>query len=653
MQRRDTRRAAPFGGIAGMTRNVAGRGARPVRPPPAARAPRSAGAPAVARCIRSLRRRSTRTLPPFDSRRAPSRSARSPRATRRAPPRARARPAPTPAPGRARGHGPHAGRQLGHVRHARATDVRRRVSCPARRRRARCAADRRTRVPRRPGSRPSTAASGRRDRASTTPRSRPSCATSSTARPRSDSTRWSCTCAPPPTRCTRRRARPGPLPRPRNGVRPATTRSPSRSTRRTRAGCSCTSWFNPFRAAPPDGKPAPGARTIARTHPEWVVRYGSQQWIDPGVPARARARCSTRSWRSSIATTSTACTSTTTSTRISRSASRAARGQGQEAAHGRHDARPSASRTATSWARYGRDAGWDEPRRLAPRERLAVRAALYREVKAHKPCGRRRHQPVRHLASRAHPRGVSGLDAYSEIYADSRRWLREGWVDYLAPQLYWRAGRRAAALPPPGRVVAQRERAWAGTSVAGPADDARRVARRTVVVERESRRQIDWLRTAREGTTEARGHVHFRLASLMPRAQGGLGDRLSNAQYARPRCRPRVRGSDGRSPHRRASPPGAPCRTRWRGRRGAATRSRRAAPSRRRRSPCDPPTRRPSAGGSCSRATETGTWHARVVPGSERRVDARLSDGAPVTAVGVSALSPSGVQSEATLLRLR
>jgi uncharacterized lipoprotein YddW (UPF0748 family) len=32
---------------------------------------------------------------------------------------------------------------------------------------------------------------------------------------------------------------------------------------------------------------------------------------------------------------------------------------------------------------------------------------------------------------------VRGLDAYAKIYADSRRWLQRGWVDYLTPQLYW------------------------------------------------------------------------------------------------------------------------------------------------------------------------------------------------------------------------
>ncbi len=35
------------------------------------------------------------------------------------------------------------------------------------------------------------------------------------------------------------------------------------------------------------------------------------------------------------------------------------------------------------------------------------------------------------------PAQIKGLDSYDALYADSRRWLAEGWVDYLAPQLYW------------------------------------------------------------------------------------------------------------------------------------------------------------------------------------------------------------------------
>jgi uncharacterized lipoprotein YddW (UPF0748 family) len=35
------------------------------------------------------------------------------------------------------------------------------------------------------------------------------------------------------------------------------------------------------------------------------------------------------------------------------------------------------------------------------------------------------------------PPNITGMDAYSEIYADPIAWLHQGTVDYLAPQLYW------------------------------------------------------------------------------------------------------------------------------------------------------------------------------------------------------------------------
>jgi hypothetical protein len=35
------------------------------------------------------------------------------------------------------------------------------------------------------------------------------------------------------------------------------------------------------------------------------------------------------------------------------------------------------------------------------------------------------------------PPGITGLDAYADIFADSKKWLENGWADYFAPQLYW------------------------------------------------------------------------------------------------------------------------------------------------------------------------------------------------------------------------
>jgi len=36
-----------------------------------------------------------------------------------------------------------------------------------------------------------------------------------------------------------------------------------------------------------------------------------------------------------------------------------------------------------------------------------------------------------------YPSGVTGADYYATHYCDSRKWLQQGWVDSLSPQLYW------------------------------------------------------------------------------------------------------------------------------------------------------------------------------------------------------------------------
>ena len=44
------------------------------------------------------------------------------------------------------------------------------------------------------------------------------------------------------------------------------------------------------------------------------------------------------------------------------------------------------------------------------------------------------------------PAQIKGLDAYEALFADARKWLREGWVDYLAPQLYWAEEKRETSF---------------------------------------------------------------------------------------------------------------------------------------------------------------------------------------------------------------
>ncbi|MBO9999386.1 MAG: family 10 glycosylhydrolase [Cyanobacteria bacterium SID2] len=45
------------------------------------------------------------------------------------------------------------------------------------------------------------------------------------------------------------------------------------------------------------------------------------------------------------------------------------------------------------------------------------------------------------------PSGITGMDQYDAIFADPKLWLEQGWVDYMAPQLYWRIDQRAQSYP--------------------------------------------------------------------------------------------------------------------------------------------------------------------------------------------------------------
>lgn len=61
------------------------------------------------------------------------------------------------------------------------------------------------------------------------------------------------------------------------------------------------------------------------------------------------------------------------------------------------------------------------------------------------PFGIYRHQ------SPTYPEGSptkKGLQSYSDLFADTEKWVKEGWVDYLAPQLYWPTNHGVAPFGP-------------------------------------------------------------------------------------------------------------------------------------------------------------------------------------------------------------
>lgn len=90
-----------------------------------------------------------------------------------------------------------------------------------------------------------------------------------------------------------------------------------------------------------------------------------------------------------------------------------------------------------SYDKYRAAGGADMPRADWRRQNIDnFLQRLYGEVHRLKPSVRVGISPFG-IWRPGHPAGIVGLDAYADIFADSKKWLENGWLDYLAPQLYW------------------------------------------------------------------------------------------------------------------------------------------------------------------------------------------------------------------------
>ncbi|CAN5912933.1 glycoside hydrolase family 10 protein [soil metagenome] len=177
-------------------------------------------------------------------------------------------------------------------------------------------------------------------------------------------------------------------------------------------------WINPYRARYSKTRPA-SKDHISRAQPKLVRQYGSYLWMDPGDPAvRERTK------------------------RVVYDLVRRYDIDGvhmddyfypyRERKRGRDIPFPD----ATTYARYhkkGGTLGRDDWRR--ENVNLLVHE-LYDGIHDVKPWVRFGVSPFG-IWRPGNPLSVRGLDQYTEIYADAKKWWNQGWVDYLVPQLYW------------------------------------------------------------------------------------------------------------------------------------------------------------------------------------------------------------------------
>jgi uncharacterized lipoprotein YddW (UPF0748 family) len=272
-----------------------------------------------------------------------------------------------------------------------------------------------------------------------------------------------------------------------------------------RRGLELHAWFNPFRARASTRSPA-SADHISRSKPDLVQAYHRQLWLDPGEP---EARAYSLEVILDVA-----------------------RRYDIDAIHLDDYFYPYPEKnTAGREIPFPDDASW---------RHYGVKSGLGRNDWRRENINifiRQLSQSIRLLENKSalrlgispfgiwrpgNPPQIKGLDAWDELFADSRKWLSNGWLDYCAPQLYWAVNNTNQSFPVLLKWWSEQNtrhrHLWAGLNSLN------------VGGEWQSGEILEQIRLTRRqpGVT---GQIHWSMKAL---ASGALPSSLSKTLYAEP-----------------------------------------------------------------------------------------------------------------------
>lgn len=191
-------------------------------------------------------------------------------------------------------------------------------------------------------------------------------------------------------------------------------------------GLELHAWFNPYRARHSRGGNDFAATHVARANPELVRKYGSFLWMDPGDPAVRR--------------------------RTIEVVLDVVKRYDVDGVHiddyfypyveNNSAGQPIDFPDSATWSRYVRSGGKLSRNDWRRSNVDSLVHQLYRRLRSANPTVKFGISPFG-IWRPGNPAGVAGLDAFTELYADSRKWLNNGWLDYITPQLYWHTRRTA------------------------------------------------------------------------------------------------------------------------------------------------------------------------------------------------------------------
>ncbi|MCM2418366.1 family 10 glycosylhydrolase [Streptomyces sp. RKAG293] len=192
-----------------------------------------------------------------------------------------------------------------------------------------------------------------------------------------------------------------------------------------RRGLELHAWFNPYRIANNTDPNLLTPTHPARLHPEWVVPYGGKLYYNPGLPEVRRF--------------------------VQDAMLDAVRRYPVDAVHWDDYFYPypvagQVFDDDAAYAAFGSGfpdrAAWrrDNTDRLVRETAVRIQRIRPRTRFGISPFGVWRNRATDPLGSDT----TAGVQTYDDLHADTRGWVKKGWIDYIVPQVYWNIGFPAA-----------------------------------------------------------------------------------------------------------------------------------------------------------------------------------------------------------------
>lgn len=192
-----------------------------------------------------------------------------------------------------------------------------------------------------------------------------------------------------------------------------------------RRGMEFHAWFNPFRASTGSDASKLPANHVAKQHPDWIVKFGGKLYINPGIPA-AREH-------------------------VIDAIMEVVKGYDIDGVHLDDYFYPTGE---TASSKFNDDTTYKSYNANKISNKGDWRRDNINEFV--RDLGQSVRQSDPSISYGISPFGVwrnkasdvtgsdtkASISAYDSTYADVRTWIRNGWIDYVTPQLYWSLTRK-------------------------------------------------------------------------------------------------------------------------------------------------------------------------------------------------------------------